>query len=205
MRAALQKAGECTDFAASPERVFWDWFVEHEEMLWDLEDEPDPAFHALLAAMERVDKDLALDVGRKHGGRRELIVSASGDLALFAAVVRLVEAAPPLERWTVRAFRQRRPLVGELVLGGVTVRLREVRFAAQPAGGRLDVRIFIPGYRWTPLHEFVHAAAVLLETVLGEFDAETRIGRVHVGPPQPHVRSQPLSELPDLVDALTGN
>lgn len=204
MRAALQRAGESSVVSPSPEREFWAWFVAPEAMLWDLEDDLERAFHALLTAIERVDEDLALDVGRKRDGRRELILSAGGNLATFPTVIRLAEAAPPLERWTIRAFRPRRPLVGELVLGGVAVRVRDVRFAAEPSGDRLNVRIFIPGYRWTPQDEFVHAAAVLLETVLGEFDAETRIDSVFVGPPQPRVHSRPLTELAAVVDALVG-
>lgn len=194
------------DSAASPEQAFWEWFVAHEEMLLNVEEDPDTVCDAVFVALHSVDPALAFDMGGDRDGQWEFVVTASGNPAAFPAVVRLTQAAPALPSWTIRAFRPRRPMEGEFtMMCGTRVRLDEVRFTARPSVGRLDVRLFIPGYRRTPLDEFDEVGAMLVDMAVGEWDAETRLGTIHVGPPLPRVKSRPLAELPALVDRMTGN
>lgn len=190
----------------SAEAEFWTWFAANESRLRDAGPDTGRVAQAFLLMLMRVDKALAFDLGPERDGRRELVVTACGDPLAFPAVVKLVAAAPPLERWTVTAFRQRRPARGFFVLrcGGV-VRLQQVRFAAEPAGDRVDLDLFVPGCRRRFAEEYEAVGDLLLDIVLGEFDAMTRIGGVSVGPPRPGVESRPLSELPALVDAFPSN
>jgi hypothetical protein len=189
----------------SREAAFWAWFAANEAILWNFENDVDNVLEAVMDRIWRVNPALAFDFGPMRDGRREFVVTAAGRKAAFPAVVELTAAAPPLERWTVTAFRPRREIRGAmLLLCGDTLRLDEVRFAAEPVGGRLDVQLFIPGCRPTPFDEFDHVGDFLLDLAVGEFDAETRLAGVTVSPPQPEVESRPLAELATVLDALPG-
>lgn len=190
----------------SPEAEFWAWFAANESMLLNVEADIDHVVQAIFLRMMRVDTALAFDLGPELDGRRQFVVSACGDPLAFPAVVRLASAAPPLERWTVTAFRPRREAKGrfELHCGG-DLDLETVRFAVEPAGGRVDVMLFVPAFRRTFAEEYEIVGRLLLDIVLGEFDAMTRVGEVSVGPLQPDVESRPLSELPSVIDSLPAN
>lgn len=192
--------------ALSPEAEFWAWFAANETMLLNVETDLDHVVQAIFLRIMRVDPALAFDVGPEVDGRRQFVVSACGDPLAFPAAVKLASAAPPLERWTVTAFRPRREARGafELHCGG-QLDLEAVRFAAKPAGGRLDVTLFIPAFRRAFVEEYEIVGRLALDIVLGEFDAMTRVGEVGVAPLQPGVESRPLAELPAVVDALPAN
>lgn len=189
----------------SSEAAFWSWFVANEPMLHNFLDDVENVVDALAAAIDRVDSDLAFDLGPLADGRRELVVTANGVESAFPAVLRLVAAAPPLPRWTVTAFRPRRDLDGDFFLHcGCRLAIADVRFTAEPVGGRLRVKVLIPGYRPTPLAEFEDMAEFLVSMAVGEFDMQTRLAGVSAGPPRPGAPGRRLAELPALVDALTG-
>jgi hypothetical protein len=190
----------------SAEAEFWTWFAGNASLWRDIGHDTERVMDDILLRLDRVDSALAFDFGPERDGRREVVVTANGDPLAFPSVVRLVAAAPPLERWTVTAFRQRREARGCFALHcGGAVCLEEVRFVAEPAGDRVELDLFVPGYRRRFADEYEIVGHLLLDMVLGEFDALTRIGGVSVGPPQPAVKSRPLAELAALVDALPAN
>jgi hypothetical protein len=190
----------------SPEAEFWTWFAANESMLLDVEHDTDHVVEAIFLRLMRVDTALAFDVGPERDGRRQFVVSACGDPLAFPAVLKLVSAAPPLERWTITAFRPRREAKGSFELhGGGMLDLETVRFAAEPAEGRLDVTLFIPAFRRALAEEYEVVGLLLMDIVLGELDVMTRLGEVSVAPLQPGVESRPLAELPAVVDALPAN
>jgi hypothetical protein len=190
----------------SRERAFWDWFLAHEDLLWNVEDDLERRVQRIFAALHRVDRALTFDLSEPRDGRREFVVSAGGNPAAFAAVVRLAQAAPPMARWTVRAFRPRRPAEGEIeVVRGRTVRIQDVRFVAEVGHGTLHLALFIPGFARAYRDQYGEVGMVMLDIVLGEFDVESHVGCILVGPPLPHIRGRPLSDLPAIVDAMTGN
>lgn len=190
----------------SAEAEFWTWFAANESMLLNVEEDIEHVVEAIFLRLMRVDPALAFDLGPERDGRRQFVVSAGGDALAFPAVVKLVSAAPPLQRWTVTAFRPRREATGAFELhGGGMLDLETVRFAAEPADGRLDVTLFIPAFRRALAEEYEIVALLLMDIVVGEFDAMTRLGDVGVAPLQPGVESRPLAELPAVVDALPAN
>lgn len=190
----------------SKEAEFWRWFAANESMLLNVEDDIDHVVEAIFLRLMRVDSALAFDVGPERDGRRQFVVSACGDPLAFPAVVKLVSAAPPLQRWTVTAFRSRREAKGAFELhGGGQLKLERVRFAAELAGGRLDVTLFIPAFRRALAEEYEIVGLLIMDIVLGEFDAMTRVGEVSVASLQPGVESRPLAELPSVIDALPAN
>jgi hypothetical protein len=190
----------------SAEAEFWAWFAANESMLLNVEADIDGVVQAIFLRLMRVDTALAFDIGPERDGRRQFVVSACGDPLAFPAVLKLTSAAPPLERWTVTAFRPRREAKGRFELGfGVEMDLETVRFAVEPAGGRVNVMLFVPGFRRAFVEEYEVVGLLLLDIVLDEFDAMTRVGEVGVAPLQPDVESRPLAELPSVIDSLPAN
>ncbi len=186
----------------STEAEFWAWFAANESRLADIDHARDRGVEDILLQLMRVHEDLTLDVGVLRDGGRELVVSACGNPRVVPAVLKLVAAAPPLQQWTVTAFRQRRAARGSFVLHcGGTVDLAGVRFSARRAGNRVDLALFIPGFRRRFADEYRIVAALVLDMVLGELDAMTRVRDVTVGPPRWRTHSRPLAELASVVDA----
>src|SRR5438128_2325080 len=89
---------------------FWNWFVRQEELFTfdpDNETEREKLFDRLAIELQKIHPNLTFEFGPNEP-RREFIISADGIKRAFPAVASLVEAAPPLDRWQVIAFRPRR-------------------------------------------------------------------------------------------------
>jgi hypothetical protein len=100
------------------------------------------------------------------------------------------------------AFRPRKSM-SELELGGgKIVKVADLRFRtlAPPApGAKLDVAIYGPGPVDDPMKT---AVFLLLDSALGEYDVETRLGEIQIlDGKQAPADARPFSQLAALVDA----
>jgi hypothetical protein len=194
--------------SGSPEQRFWQWFQDHEAELFAYDPATDghSLIHRVGKQLTKVDSGLTLEFGPPLDGRREFVISAGGIKDLFPAVRRLLEAAPDLPRWTVTAFRPRRPDFTEMQLriGDLDFDPAEITFLAEPDGEKLDLVLYLPGYEPTPDHLFEQAGFLFLDQALGEYDVATRIGAIdfRAADQQPGDGAHPLTELPALVDRL---
>jgi hypothetical protein len=120
-------------------------------------------------------------------------------------VKRLVGAAPAIAGWKVVAFRQRKAASLQVVLDdGTKLGPEAVTFrASPPADGKVDVYLFVPGAGATVTDKQKQLVLLLLDSLLGEYDTETRVAGLTVAPAAsapPDAR--PLPELVKVVDAL---
>jgi len=175
----------------SPEAAFWKWFLSVEAELSAAAENPLAPMHQVLKSrLERVHKSLTFEFGPLESGVRELAISADGDRAAFFAVERVVDAKPPLPRWNILRFRARVAEYAELRLQmqGRTIGADDIDFQLlqctdKKTGERsLGVRIFIEGCPAPHDPEFVHIAFLLLDSALGEYDMETKVGGMEVLP-----------------------
>ena len=137
---------------------------------------------------------------------RELIVSADGIQSVFPTVKRLVAAAPAIAGWTIIAFRPRKVLAGSSIeLGdGTSVSGTDVSFhVLRTAGGKLDL-VFYVNRVASPVSDPVKQAVfLLLDSTLGEYDVETRLGAIDIQPGVAGPKdARTLADLPQAVDAL---
>jgi hypothetical protein len=187
------------------EQDFWNWFVGHEPELFefegDSEAERERIFDELAMELHKVDPDLAFEFGPKDA-TREFVVSAGGIRRAFSAVVSLVTSAPPLDRWEIIAFRPRRPPC-VVNLGGKQVDPGEVQFSLLDNGKIAGICLFIPGFRQDEI-ELKQIGYLLLDSALGEYDVETRLGLIEMHSPQTAMDGEryPLNDLPALFDEL---
>lgn len=190
----------------TPQAAFWSWFVQHEPELFgfdpDHETEREKLFDELAAEIQKVSRDLTFEFGPR-GPKREFVISAAGIKNAFPAVVRLAEAAPTLERWRIRAFRPRRPVVGTIEIGDHRIDTKDVLFSLVNNGKMAGIYLFIPGFREDEV-VFKQIGYLLLDETLGEYDVETRLGLIKMVSPESRSAGNryPLAELPALFDQL---
>ena len=185
---------------------FWKWFIQYETELFAFdpaqEIERERLFGKLASELQKVDPDLTFEFGPNEP-RREFIVSAGGIKRAFPAVASLVDAAPPLDRWQVTAFRPRRTVSNVVQFREKRVDPRDVQFSLLDNGKIAGIHLFIPGFREDDA-DLKQIGYLLLDETLGEYDVESRLGLIKMLPPDARTNEERyrLAELPALFDQL---
>lgn len=188
----------------TPEQQFWRWFEKNEDMLFDFERDQDRIFDKLASQLNRVNPHLSFEFGPAKGGKRELVISASGIKDAFEATLALLRAAPSMERWQITAFRPRRWPLNTIYFKDKEVDPKNVRFTLLQKGSKVGIRLYIPGFVSQEI-VWKEIAYLLLDEALGEFDVETKVGLIDVRTLEADSQFTqfPLEELPQHFDELT--
>jgi len=189
--------------ATVEDHAFWTWIAAHVGDLRAITRGDEPIMDELAARLRAVDPGLAFEVG-VGTAPFELIISADGVRDKFPVVQRLVAAAPPITGLEPIAFRPRKSADFGIRIEGIELGAGDVWFTATPAGATLDVVLYVRGLDGTRDDVRKYATYVLLDTLLGEYDVETRLGGIEwrAAPTAPAAPLRPLTELPAEVDRL---
>jgi hypothetical protein len=163
-----------------------------------------PVANELSKKLNRICKGLAFLFGPVVNGRREFIISADGNKKLFPNVKKLVQDAPDIPGWRIIAFR---PPVQDisgfkLSLGNMELGANDVWFTARKTGILFELNVFVrvpPGANKDAIGQ---ATFLLLDHAIGEYNMETRIGRMEFQqlPADPVAAGlKPLSELSQII------
>lgn len=183
----------------TPVEKFWAWVAEHENEL-AAEQPHASTIERFLDEFKNVRSHVAFQLG---GGYLE--IGAGGDPSRFGDVLRLVHAAPPLQRLKVVAFCQRQPTQTlNAVIEGVGLTSDQVRFVSQPNGRQVDLQVYVEGITHSPRDApLISKTHLLLHAAVGEYDLGVKVARLDIRPlheaPGSH---RPLSELPTVLDPL---
>jgi hypothetical protein len=190
---------------ATNQEDFWNWFTRHEAKLFDVEADQERLFDQLATELNKVHPDLTFEFGPKEA-RREFVISASGIKSAFPAVTSLVNAAPPLGRWRVTAFRPRRNLPQTVEFRGKRINSTDVQFSLLDNGEIPGIYLFIPGFHERD-SDLKQIGYLLLDSALGEYDVESRLGLIEMLPPQESTEGEryPIADLPALFDELVSH
>ncbi len=192
---------------ATAQGQFWNWFIHHESELFNFDPEQiverERIFDEIASEIQKIDPDLSFEFGPNGTPKREFVISASGRHRAFPAVVSLADAAPPLDRWQVIAFRPRRTPINVVEYGGKRVDPMDVQFSLRDNGKMAGVYLFIPGFRENDTESKI-IGYIMLDEALGEYDVETRLGHIEMFSPQTATDGDryPLRDLPKLFDLL---
>src|SRR5215469_492001 len=190
---------------SSDEGTFWAWFANHQDELLKVQTGHEEICSQLEAQLKRVNSNLVYEFGPEKNGRREFTISADGNSDAFPAVEALYAAAPSLPRWKIFKFRQRREPVG-ISIRGISVEPDSVAVAVKKAGDRADVIIYIPDAPEDDRGVYGDIAFLMLDQAIGEYDVETRIGKVTVMPSSRlSGRTYSLKQLPKVIDRMFGH
>jgi hypothetical protein len=161
---------------------FWTWFEKYEELYLQMEPvHLELLLDALHRELKRVHPLLTFEFSTlSEEGERVLIISADGIAEAFPEAVRLVEWAPELPKWEFLAFRPRIPDLDHAVeLEGVSLHPRDIAFDFELTGGELILSLYVKDYdpenNWHGL-----ATLILLDAMLGEYDAVTKISSLRI-------------------------
>lgn len=186
----------------TPQNEFWNWFIQNEPKLFDFEANQEEIFDEIATQLQKVDPNLTFEFGPK-AGRREFVISAGGISSSFSAVSSLADSAPPLERWSVIAFRPRRKPPNTVEFRGKRVDPCDVQVSLLDNGKMPGVYLFIPNFREDDT-DLKQIGYLLLDEALGEHDVESRLGLIKMFSPETPTKGKryPLANLPALFDEL---
>ncbi|MBZ9730478.1 hypothetical protein LB467_12355 [Salegentibacter sp. JZCK2] len=161
------------------EEKFWEWFQKNEQSYYrDVDDitEREKLFDELLKQLHKVHPELTFEFSPlNEKGIRELTISADGMQEFFPNVIKLVESAPKITNWKIKAFRQRIP--GDelkIEFDDFSLSYSDIFFKYADEGEKIGVELYIRNYDGSPRAK--NAVYQLFDGLLGEFDTETKIG-----------------------------
>lgn len=192
---------------------FWEWFQTHEDDYYDLSEERlEKLFEALSKRISKVNPGLCFDFSIDLiDSKRHFIISADGDLAVFPAVEKLVEAAPNLSCFVIIPFSQREenPYVE---IGEMHLTVDDLAYTYTFHEDLLDIKIFIKN--WEPKDDlyyttieaeddpYVVGPFTLIDSLLGEFDRAVFIDHMELHPYEENSFLKPITTLPELIDRI---
>lgn len=180
----------------SRENEFWRWFQANETKLFDFEADRERVFDELQRELHKVNSGLTFEFGPKENGIRDFVISADGIKDVFPSVIALGDAAPSLERWKVIKFRPRRN-AGPVSFNGIKLSPEQIDFTIQPDAGKVGITLYIDGYTEKQHDRYAAVAFLMLDSALGEYDVETKIGGIDFMPrtAKTTLAKQPFSAL----------
>ncbi len=170
------------------------------EDYYDFEKNPKKLFSELHIKLAEIDPNICFEFSPVlEDKKRELIISADGIKEAFPAVLQLVKKAPPLPQWKIIAFRPRNA-VEEIRVGNLTLSLDDLFFKYQINNNKFDISIFTKRYQNDK--NLLTAIYLALDSLLGEYDVETKIGLVEIGDFETVSKNQliSLNKLPQILD-----
>lgn len=171
------------------EEKFWQWFEKHQSEYLDLDDLNEQRKVLLLDQLLNQLHEYCGGLYYQIGGtpfkeRRELVISAEGNLEYFEAVEKLVSAAPEIYNWKVIAFKQ--PMgtdfvteYGELVLDPKKMWFLPLNNEQDPK--MIGIKICIDNYDPNNARKFKQAVYQILDAILGEKATATELNYLDVG------------------------
>lgn len=188
------------------EEEFWEWFSQNELDLFKAKGIDDVRIQELFKRIKKIHSGLTIEFSPEIEGKKIMAISADGISELFPYVIKLTNEPKLLSKWIVVPFRQRLKNVDgfEIRIGDVVIGGNAVLFVSEQAGGRIDLNIYIEGFDDKD-NAIINAVFLLLDSVIGEYDVVTKVGKVEVKPfslLKQLDKAKRLSVLPEVVDEL---
>jgi len=159
-------------------KKFWTWFEKNEDRLFNFEKEQNKIFNELKAQLDKIDSSLVFEFSSIQNGKREFVISSDGRKQYFPSVEMLYSGAPKLNRWIFIKFRPRREALDEVEYQGIKIRLEDIAFELNPNQNKIDIVLYIKDYREINRDIYVAILFHFLDTILGEYDVEMKVGGI---------------------------
>jgi hypothetical protein len=154
-------------------QAFWQWFDSHKHEYEEADEgDQDAKIKVLLEKLQQIEPGLSVEISAEL---QEIVISAEGDTAKFALVEEIVRKAPPLEEWDVTAFRQPRLEDFTLQYENIELTPSELYFLPVEENEQLDIIIYGMGFRQYNYPKLAHYGMIMLDKVMGEYNAATKV------------------------------
>lgn len=170
------------------EEKFWQWFAKHQAEYLHLDDldnqQKDLLLAQLLKQLHEYCNNLYFQIGGNPAkGRRELVISAEGNVEYFNVVKKLVEAAPKLNNWRIIPFKQ--PMGTDFITEYEGLELDPKKMWFLPLNNEhnpqmIGLRICVDNYDSEDPDKFKRGVYQVLDGILGEKATATEIDYLDV-------------------------
>lgn len=187
-------------------KLFWKWFTKHSEEYLNFEHNQGILLNELYGRLLKINKALTFELSPPSRESRELIISCDGNADAIKKVISVVDQAPRIGGWKIRAFRQR-VSVGVIEFEGRKFSTEDILYEYTfREDNRINLRFFIKDYDEDDTERCMGATFILLDHLIGEYDVMTKIGQIDFLKLDSKNNSglRPLTTLPDLVDSRMG-
>lgn len=174
----------------SKEEQFWDWFKSNEAKYFFLNqindaEEIEKLLNEFLENLHRYCDKLFFEIGGHPDDKQDLIITAEGDTDYFNQVEKIVSSSPELEYWNVIAFK---PIRTDYVTEykGITLDPKTMWFIPLNNNDnpyKIGVRLYSDSYIEDNKLDFLTAAYIVLDNLLGERLNALNVGYVEIEAP----------------------
>lgn len=172
----------------SPEEKFWKWFESNQSEYLYLDTvapvQKEELLNQLLNRLHEYCDKLYFQVGGNPDKlRRELVITAEGNLEYFEAVEKLIAAAPKFENWRIIAFKQPMGIDFITTYEGLTLDPKSIWFLPLSNSKKpemIGIRVCIHNYDSNEAKKYKLAVYQILDTILGEKATATEIDYLDV-------------------------
>ena len=186
-----------------PVIAFWEWFERHEDELYIFrEQDIEKLFVGLNRMIIKVNPQLVFSCTVELiDGKREFTIGGAGIEDNFPDVIRLVDAAPLLDRFSIVAFNQRQEFNNGVMINGIELTRDDVFFTyyQDKKKGDFCLTLYIKGYK-ADNETYFEAVLELLEIVIGEYMLGTKITEINMRMYDKIEGFLPISDLPNVLD-----
>lgn len=182
---------------------FWVWFEKNEEYIWsNIETRPTEIGKLIDKNIKKVNEDIAFDLYFEiHEGKRDFIISADGIESIFGDVISLTKYAPDLKKWNIIAFRPKTNQNDQCIeIDNLCLDYTYIYFRHNFNSIPFDIDVYMKKYDGKD-NRYVHGYFLLLDTLIGEYEAVTSINETRVHPLIPGME-QELTEFVKLRDII---
>lgn len=181
---------------------FWAWFDSYQggvdDAAWR-----DEHLDEILERISRIEPGLAVELGVREDGVKEMTISPDGVREKFPIVEQIVSQAPSMEGWEVIGFRQ--PIGADFSLrcGDLELTPSELYFLPLEEGGALDIIVYGQGFGDQDQDALGYHGLMMIDSLVGEYDCVTQIRHYdfqELPDEQDREGLLPLSQLPSFIN-----
>lgn len=157
------------------EELFWTWFEEHQNILFEINHEQYEWYDALSQQLKAINKGLTFEFSSNDlDVKKDLFISADGMNKIFPLVIKLVQSAPLLDKWNIKAFRQR--ILNQNIsiqINDIELSYQDMYFSHRPDFDKIGLEIHVRNF--IDNQDYVSGIFIMLDALLGEYDVGTQI------------------------------
>lgn len=191
-----------------PIEEFWNWFAANRSEFEDMpmsstNDSVLERLRKIQVELERFSDGILAEIAKAPDGKLDLILTAEGDRSKFATIEEIIDRAPAIDGWKFTAFRQRIGPGFAMRMKGYVFDPEKMFFEAYQDGLELDLVVYSEGVLGVEEDELFHFGIVLMDNLLGEYDAVTKVRYYYfrdLSLAEDDSGLFPLTELPEFID-----
>ncbi len=151
---------------------FWNWFKKNSSDYKNLNlvetKKKTKLIEDFKNKLDSINSNLYFEIGDGENVS-ELIISAGGNTDYFKEVLNLVESAPSINGWSIRAFKPPMGSSFKLTYEGIEIDTSKIWFNIDlKEEDGYSIRIYFQNYSPSNHNKFVAAGWIVLDTILGE-------------------------------------